>query len=138
MATGITADITRYAGDTWPTKTIIKVNGVPIELSGWDVNLRYRNKDGEIRIVDCVILSAKDGKVAIYPHDRAETDPEKPERITDQMQRENPELVSNQCWTKDEAGNEYEYSIIRKKVFNGYEEVMTHAAGGLIKILDRV
>jgi len=63
-------NIVRYAGDTYPTKVVIKINGVPIDLKGWDVNLRYMDENDNVRVVDCKIADPESGKVLIYPHDR--------------------------------------------------------------------
>ena len=62
-------NIVRYAGDTYPEKEILKTNGVPIDINGWDVVFRY-NKEGTIREIDCKINRSYKGQVIIYPHDR--------------------------------------------------------------------
>jgi len=66
MATNL-SDIIRPAGDTYPSKTTIRINGVPIDLTGWNVDVRYK-KGAEEYIIDCVITDNKNGRVNIYPH----------------------------------------------------------------------
>jgi len=130
-------NIIRYAGDTYPTTIIIKVNGIPVDLSkDWQVDLRYKD-GGVLRIVDCVIADPHSGLVYIYPHSRVENagyelTPDK--FVTDDEATADPSKVSNQCWT---SAGEYEYSVVRHKKFGTYEEKMTHLVGK-IKILEAV
>ncbi len=126
-------NIIRYDGDTYPNKTILKIGGVPVDLRGWDIQLRYKGEDGFMRIIDCVVTGGSDGKVNIYPHDKAESDngillPS--EYISDQMEADNPDKVSNQCWNKGAA--EYSFSLKRRRKFGDYEEIMTHSVGKII------
>lgn len=130
------SDIARFAGDTYPSKTTIKVNGVPTDLTGWDVNLRYRLDDGTVKVIDCIIADYKNGKVYIYPHHRNVTDAPllNEDFITDEMAGTDDGSGgvygdSNQCWTNADEGSAYPFSIVRKKKFADYEEVMTHASG---------
>jgi len=141
-----TKDIIRYAGDTYPNKTTISIGSVPITITDWDIMLRYRNSFGDLRIIDCIITNEKEGKVSIYPHDRGENDYplEYSDFVTDQMEdsgmfnpNTNSLYVSNQCWGFDDAGKEFPFSIIRKRKFQNYEEIMTHNVG-VIKLLERV
>jgi len=78
-----TNDIVRHAGETMPTKTVLKINGSAVDLSGWDVEVHYKIPVGTLlpdrifnavaeteMIIDCIITDAKEGKVNIYPHAR--------------------------------------------------------------------
>ncbi len=69
-------DIVRYSGDTYPNKSIIKIGGVPVDIDGWEVQVRYREPGSDIiRIVDCVITDPHKGRLSIYPHSRPSTPP---------------------------------------------------------------
>jgi len=71
MAVG--KDIVRKAGDTYPNKSVLKVNGVPIDLIDWRVELRYKARDtNAYKTIDCIITDPVGGKVAIMPHARPE------------------------------------------------------------------
>ena len=71
-------DIVRYAGDTYPTKIELTLNGIAMNLDGWSVICRVevplRNADGVIvnvlQIIDCVITDSSLGKVSLYPNAR--------------------------------------------------------------------
>ena len=76
-------DIIRYAGETAPTKTTIKINGSAIDINGWDIEVHYKIPIGTLlpdrkfnataeteMVIDCIITDAKEGKVNIYPHAR--------------------------------------------------------------------
>ncbi len=130
-------NITRYAGDTYPDKSIIKVQGVPVDITGWDVNLRYRDDTGTTMVVDCVVTNGKEGRIAIFPHSRREDEEPITDRITDEMASHNDDLTSNQCWTLADINKEFPFSIVRKRRFGDYEEIMTHNVG-IVSILERV
>jgi hypothetical protein len=132
------SDIIRYGGDTYPSKSVLSINGIPVDLDGWDVELRYYDEESKLtHVIDCVIIDAPKGRIDIYPHSRLDSEPKLSYSefvsLNDAVAQGN-ENLSNQCWM--EGGN-YPFSIIRKKIFNTYEEVMTHHTG-IIKILDRI
>jgi len=141
-------DIVRYSGDTYPNKSTIKINGVPVDIAGWNVELRYMRDDGEVRTIDCVVTDATNGKVSIYPHSR----PADGDRITtsmfvtDEMEATGTEAAtedpntqskttSNQCFNKGVEA--FTFSIVRTREYDGYVERMTHNVG-TISILGSV
>ncbi len=139
-------DISRYGGDTYPNRSTIAIGQVPINIEGWEIQLRYKNALDVIRVVDCVITNDKEGKINIYPHDRGELDDPLTytDFVTDDMESSGEidpatglAYVSNQCWTSDDEGLTFPFSIIRRKTFDDYEEIMTHNVGEVI-ILARI
>ncbi len=141
-------NIVRYAGDTYPTKIYIKVNGVPIDLHKWNVDLRYKTADGRKMVVSCDQLKATEGLVGIYPHAReyaSNTDlydenkrvPFSKHESTESQaaETEDDSIAPNQVWDEGEGGNEYPYAVVRwRRYEDGYIEEMTHASGKIILV----
>jgi len=128
-------DIIRMAGDTWPTKDILKIGGVPINLTDWNVELRYKDELAVIHVIDCIISDPKGGSILIYPHARLVGD--EPLEFKDYI---SAEMISdttntftsddvNQVWDEDEANNKYSFFIVRWKGFGFYREEYTHTVG---------
>ena len=142
-------DIIRYAGDTYPTKTEIQINGIGINIDKYNVDLRYIKPDGSVYIVDCVKMDSARGLIGVYPHARRCDSCDRynealrltPDRFesneSQNAETNNDGIAPNQVWDEDEAGQVYRYSIVRWRQFeDGYIEEMTHASGKII-LLDR-
>ena len=83
----VTSDITRYAGETYPNKSTIKINGVPVSIEDWRIEIRYKVPAGTLKpdreatfteetemVIDGVITEASAGKFNIYPYARVRYD----------------------------------------------------------------
>jgi len=127
------SDIVRAAGDTYPSKTVIKIGGVPVDLRGWHVDLRFK-KDNEEWVINCMITDQRAGKVSIYPHARRRVDITDPEVILNPSEyKMTGEDGANQVWDEVDAGAHYPFYIVRWKTFDdGYTEEMTHTTGHVI------
>jgi len=148
MAVASNNNIVRRAGDTFPVKVVIKINGVPIDLTGWEIELRYRKQDGTVMVVDGMIYDYAAGKVLIYPHARLKgilpkltpSDFVSSELVGTVIPGTEDEVYTtemvNQVWDEDEANSEYPYHIVRLRNYNGYVEEQTHITGK-IQLLDR-
>jgi len=80
----VSNNIIRYSGETLPSKSTIKINEVPMDLSdGWRVEVRYKVPEGTILpgghgaaigitvlVIDGVLTDPQKGKFNIYPHAR--------------------------------------------------------------------
>jgi len=143
------SDIVRRAGDTYPVHITIKINGVPLTLTEWDIELRYKKPNGTVMVIDGVITNAEEGKVLIFPHARLKGTANKlvpndfisVEMVGSPIPGTNPtELYTsdmvNQVWDEDEANSEYPYYIVRLCSYDGYVEEQTHISGR-IQLLDR-
>ena len=139
-------NIIRYSGETYPSKTIIKINSVPISLEGWTIEVRYKVPAGTLLpggttsvvttelIIDGIITSSDNGKVNIYPHARLKSDPvlEPGDYITTELRAK---MIAdnggsdagipqaNQVWDDEEveaAGGmiEYPFYIVRLKEYS--------------------
>ena len=143
------SNIVRRAGDTYPVHITIKINGVPLLLTDWDIELRYRKPDGTVYVIDGVITNAEEGKVLVFPHARLKGTTVKltPDKFvsseligktipdTDPAEEYTIDMV-NQVWDEDEANSEYSYHVVRLRNYNGYVEEQTHISGK-IQLLDR-
>jgi len=141
------SDIIRRAGDTYPTKSVIKINGVPIDITGWEVEVRYKTSNGT-KVIDCIKNDAKNGKVLIYPHARDEGADKLSTKdyISNDMVgkdipntspvRQYEQADVNQVWDEDEENKEYPFYIVRWKKFDNYIEEHTHNVG-TIRLLSR-
>ena len=146
MANNESNDIVRYSGSTYPDKTVIKINSVPISLEGWTVEIRYKVPTGTVLpggttavettelVIDGVITSEDYGKVNIYPHARlvGEAILEPKDYITSELRAKMiadnggsdvgiPQV--NQVWDDEEceaAGGslEYPFYTVRKKMYS--------------------
>lgn len=134
MATEYSNDIGRPAGDTYPSKSVIDINGVPVDLTEWDVDLRYKKTEGEVTtewVINCVITDAKTGKINIYPHGRTRADADAAgTRLLPADYVMTGEVGANQVWDEDEANAVYPFYIVRLRTYDdGYVEEMTHNSG---------
>ena len=146
MATGESNNITRFSGETLPSKTVIKINSIPISLDGWTVEIRYKVPTGTMLpngttavettelVIDGVITSLDQGKVNIYPHARLKTDPVltpenyitselRAKMIADNGGSDIGIPQANQVWDDDEAeaaggSLEYPFYIVRLKEYS--------------------
>jgi hypothetical protein len=140
------SNIVRRAGDTYPTKVTLKIGGVPINLDEWRVELRYKDTNGLIKVIDGLPSDVREGKILIYPHAR-NTDDEPlayEDFISNDMEgKDIPDTdpteqygASNQVWDEDEANHEYPYHVVRLKKYGEYIEEQTHIVGK-IQLLSR-
>ena len=143
----LSSDIVRIAGDTYPSKSIVSINGIPIDLTGWNVDVRYR-KDNKEWIVNCVISDPLNGLVNIYPHGRKKEDIPQGSRLLpdDFVTAESREFwiegnggnatgapEINQVWDEDEKSSKYPFYLVRYKEYEeGYLEEMTHTTGFIV------
>ena len=73
MSNEVSSNISRKSGDTHPSKSVIEINSIPMDLTDWHVDLRYKKDDVEW-VINCIVTDAKEGKVSIYPHGRTRVD----------------------------------------------------------------
>ena len=126
------SDIVRKAGDTYPSKSVITVNGVPIDLTDWTVDARYM-KDGVEWVINCVITSPKKGLVSIYPHGRVRSLIPAGDVLHPTDYVMSGDVGSNQVWDEDEADTTYPFYIVRLRTYtDGYVEEMTHNSGSIV------
>jgi len=139
-------DIVRLAGDTYPTKVRLKINGIPVDITDWTILLKYKDNNGVTKIVNCIISDATSGLILIYPHasNAGEELLTYPDFISHDMALKDPSLVANQVWDEDESSSIYPYHIVRVRAFdsamkgsdNKYIEEQTHLTGRVV-LLDR-
>ena len=84
MANAVSNNIIRYAGETMPSKSVIKLQGVPLDVSDdWRIEVRYKVPPNTVLpggygiatvptelVIDAVIVDSHNGKFNIYPHAR--------------------------------------------------------------------
>ncbi len=156
MASKESNNISRHSGETYPSKTVIKINAVPISLEGWTVEIRYKIPAGTLMpdgttasaatemVIDGVVTNIDNGKVNIYPHARLRTDPvllpadyvttELRAYLIDQNGGSDVGVPqANQVWDDEEVAKaggslEYPFYIVRLK-----EYAQGLAAGGYIE-----
>jgi len=127
----VSADVERPAGDTFPSKSTIKVNGVPIDLTDWDVDLRYMKDDVEW-VINCIATDVKGGRVSIYPHGRTRAEADASgTRLSPEDYVMTGLTGANQVWDEDEANAKYPFYLVRTRLFDGYLEEMTHNSGSI-------
>lgn len=113
-----TNDINRFAGDSWPIKSTIKINGKKVDLGGWDVYLYYTEIQTDeaattIKVrINGVVESKDKAVVRFYPRETYCYN------ITESVPYRGLEVVG-----------EHQYSIVREKEF--YEQ---NNVGGYVLI----
>ena len=156
MAADVSNNIIRYAGETYPSKSTIKIKGTPMNLEdGWRVEIRYKvptgttlpNGHGEATeetelVIDGVLTDPQIGKFNIYPHARLVGDniltpenyitSEVREKLIDAAGGDDTGIPHiNQVWDDDEvaaAGGSLEYPFysVRVKDFDSPDCAMCY------------
>ena len=72
-----TVQIDRFVGDTYPVSQVIDINGIPVDLEGWDIRMHYTEtpeigESQEVQIVGIVTDKVR-GVVKFYPRSRYTT-----------------------------------------------------------------
>ena len=144
MVNARSTNIIRRAGDTYPSKAFIEVNGVPVNLDDWHVDLVYKKpitgtQDYEEWVINGVITDHKKGIVNFYPHGRLYNDYKAADYVplTPSNFIMTGEAGANQVWDTNEASGAYPFYILRWRKFeDNYIEEMTHNVG-VVYLSDR-
>lgn len=99
--------IDRFAFDSYPVTSIIKVNSIPVNMEGWDVYLYYTEIQPDLSAIEVritgVVTNAAKGTVKFYPRTTYCYD-----------------ITNSVAYVGLAVAGTHDYSIVRKKMF--YEQ----------------